>query len=80
MRYGDSNFRHRGLERLFVEDTPRGVSPAMAPKIKRMLFALPMPRGSRHGGVSRITYLPSGAIGVASGASPSWQLASDLPV
>jgi proteic killer suppression protein len=34
------NFRHRGLERLFVEDTPRGVSPAMAPKIKRMLFAL----------------------------------------
>src|SRR5439155_1491441 len=34
------NFRHRGLERLFVHDTPRGVSPAMAPKIKRMLFAL----------------------------------------
>ena len=34
------NFRHRGLERLFVEDTARGVSPAMAPKIKRMLFAL----------------------------------------
>lgn len=34
------SFRHRGLERLFVEDTARGVSPAMAPKIKRMLFAL----------------------------------------
>ena len=34
------NFRHRGLERLFVDDTTGGVSPAMAPKIKRILFAL----------------------------------------
>jgi proteic killer suppression protein len=34
------HFRHRGLERLFVNDSARGVSPAMAPKLKRMLFAL----------------------------------------
>lgn len=34
------NFRHKGLERLFAEDEVRGVSPALAPKLKRMLFAL----------------------------------------
>ena len=34
------NCRHRGLERLFVDDTARGVSPVLALKIKRMLFAL----------------------------------------
>ena len=34
------NFRHRGLERLFVNDDVRGVPAASAPKIKRLLFAL----------------------------------------
>ena len=34
------NFRHKGLERLFAEDEVRGVAPALAPKLKRMLFAL----------------------------------------
>jgi proteic killer suppression protein len=34
------NFRHKGLERLFVEDNARGLSPALASKIKRMLFVL----------------------------------------
>jgi proteic killer suppression protein len=35
-----TSFRHKGLERLFEEDNRRGVSPAIAPKLKRMLFAL----------------------------------------
>ena len=34
------NFRHRGLERLFVNNTVRGVPPALAPKLRRMLLAL----------------------------------------
>ena len=34
------NFRHKGLERLFAEDDVRGILSALAPKLKRMLFAL----------------------------------------
>ncbi len=34
------NFRHKGLERLFLQDDPRGVPPALAAKIRRVLFAL----------------------------------------
>jgi proteic killer suppression protein len=34
------NFRHKGLECLFAEDDVRGIPPAFAPKLKRMLFAL----------------------------------------
>ena len=34
------NFRHKGLERLFVEDDVRGIPPALTSKLKRMLFAL----------------------------------------
>ena len=34
------NFRHKGLERLFAEDDVRRILPALAPKLKRMLFAL----------------------------------------
>ncbi len=34
------NFRHRGLELLFVNNTVRGVPPALAPKLRRMLLAL----------------------------------------
>ena len=34
------NFRHRGLERWFVNNTVRGVPLALAPKLRRMLFAL----------------------------------------
>jgi proteic killer suppression protein len=33
-------FRHKGLERLFVKEDTRGVPAALAPKIRRMLFAL----------------------------------------
>jgi proteic killer suppression protein len=35
-----SNFRHKGLERLFVDDDARGLPPALTSKLKRMLFAL----------------------------------------
>ena len=34
------NFRHKGLERLFLHDDPRGVNPALANKIRNILFAL----------------------------------------
>jgi plasmid maintenance system killer protein len=34
------NFRHKGLEHLFAEDDVRGISPMLAPTLKRMLFAL----------------------------------------
>ncbi len=34
------NFRHNGLERLFPRDDLRGVPPALAAKIRRVLFAL----------------------------------------
>jgi proteic killer suppression protein len=35
-----TSFRHKGLERLFAEDDRRGIAPAMAVKLRRMLLAL----------------------------------------
>lgn len=34
------SFTHKGLERLYLDDDPRGVPPALAAKVKRVLFAL----------------------------------------
>ncbi len=35
-----TSFRHKGLERLFTKDDRRGVAPAKAAKLRRMLLAL----------------------------------------
>ncbi len=35
-----TSFRHKGLDRLFAADDLRGVPPAMAAKLRRMLLAL----------------------------------------
>ncbi len=34
------SFRHRGLKRLYEEDSPRGVPASFAPKLKDMLSAI----------------------------------------
>jgi proteic killer suppression protein len=39
------NFRHKGLERLFVEGSTKGVSTQHAPRLKRILLALHRSRG-----------------------------------
>jgi hypothetical protein len=76
------NFRHWGFEHLFGDDTPRGVSPAMAPKSKRMLFAL-----AHASEVADMAVFPGWRVHPTPGRS-AWllephrhgQLASDLPV
>jgi proteic killer suppression protein len=39
------NFRHKGLERLFVEGSTKGVSTQHVPRLKRILLALHRSRG-----------------------------------
>jgi toxin HigB-1 len=39
------NFRHKGLERLFVEGSAKGVSAQHLPRLKRILLALHRSRG-----------------------------------
>jgi proteic killer suppression protein len=39
------NFRHKGLERLFVEGSTKGVSAQHASRLKRILLALHRSRG-----------------------------------
>lgn len=38
MQFG--RFRHKGLRRLYDDDDPKGVPPAMADKLRKLLFAL----------------------------------------
>jgi len=38
MQFG--RFRHKGLRHLYDEDDPRGVPPAMADKLRKLLFSL----------------------------------------
>ena len=33
-------FRHKGLRQLYEDDDPKGVPPAMADKLRKLLFAL----------------------------------------
>jgi proteic killer suppression protein len=35
-----SRFRHKGLRNLYAEDSAKGVPPAMADKLRKLLFAL----------------------------------------
>ena len=35
-----TRFCHKGLRQLHAEDKPRGVPPAMADKLRKLLFAL----------------------------------------
>ena len=35
-----TGFRHKGLRQLHDDDSPRGVPPAMADKLRKLLFAL----------------------------------------
>jgi len=35
-----TRFRHKGLTQLHAEDNARGVQPAMADKLRKLLFAL----------------------------------------
>lgn len=39
------NFRHKGLERLFVDGNAKGVSANQVPRLRRMLLALHHSRG-----------------------------------
>jgi toxin HigB-1 len=39
------NFRHKGLERLFVEGSTKGVSAQHVPRLKRILLGLHRSRG-----------------------------------
>jgi proteic killer suppression protein len=38
MRFG--RFRHKGLRQLYADDNAKGVPPAMADKLRKLLFAL----------------------------------------
>ncbi len=35
-----TTFRHKGLKKLYAEDNAKGVPPAMADKLRKLLFAL----------------------------------------
>jgi hypothetical protein len=34
------NFRHKGLRQLYADDNPKGVQPATADKLRKLLFAI----------------------------------------
>ena len=34
------NFRHKGLRQLYANDNPKGVQPATADKLRKLLFAI----------------------------------------